>query len=229
LPNEKTVTPPAEEAPEAPDRPASSVSIEPALPPTEEHFRQRRSIDAALESDPFAFPAPGRDSEADSALSREEREARDAAIGPRVSPDEHHKADYIDPIEAFLTPKATEKPTKEVPLDRLGTVLKLRALSTPHYTRLVEQYTVVRRDRETGERVEQTKDRELRAQLIIDSTQNLDFNDERLYKHFKLRHRDPHALVEEMFLPGEVAQLSEWVMRVSGGERLFLEEEAKGF
>lgn len=224
------------DAPEAPGPSLSGVrpvvAVEAVMPPTDADFlaAAERANDAlAQKGDPFAYafapPTPADDEQ----QRAEDRAFKDRAAGVVVPPGEKPMVDYIDPIDSFLAADADELPFKDIPIPRRHTVLRMRALSTPHYSRLVEQFTVTRRDPETGERLEQTKDRELRCQLIMDSCENLDFHDERLYARFGLRSKDPYVLLERMFLPGEVAQLSEWVMRVSGGERLYQEETAKGF
>lgn len=144
-----------------------------------------------------------------------------ADVGPEV--DEGYPVPrYASPIEAFLSDEGSELPSDVFKIRRVNGFavdLVLQALPTPRYNRIIQDHTTLQRDKVTGERIETTRSRELKVQIIIESVQNLNFGDSRLMKKYKAQ--DPQQLVERMFLRGEIERIMAKVTEISG----FVEEE----
>lgn len=171
-------------------------------------------------------PIPG--SPADRVAASVEADLLDAAEIPRGSevPSEDGEAiiDYVDPMAALLDPVVDELPTTFVNIVRRrsdGSVitafkLEFRALATGRVEALRREYTRIVYDKKTHERVSRFKDREFRAQLIIESTVNMDWGSAELARRYNTS--DPHKLVEAVLLSGEVERCSAAVYRISGGD-----------
>ena len=158
-----------------------------------------------------------------------EADLLDAASAPRgvtldKDDDGEPVVDYADPMAALLDPVVDELPTTFVNIVRRrsdGSVitafrLEFRALETGRVEAMRREYTHIVFDKKTHERVTRFKDREFRAQLIIESTTNLDWGSAELQRRYKTN--DPHKLVEAVLLSGEVERCSAAVYRISGGD-----------
>lgn len=176
-------------------------------------------------------PAPGGREPYDPDAEQKETDDQDKAIrasaGPSSPPGEVRAPEWSSPIDAFLSAEAHELPTKVFRIERANGFrvdITLTAIPTPRYNKLVQQFTTWSRDKQTGERVQQTKDRELKAQLIIEAARDIDFNDKRLWEQYG--GQDPHHLVERMFLRGEIERMAGAVAALAGFVLDDLEEDA---
>lgn len=192
-----------------------------------------------LAEDHLGEPVPAvepYDADADQAAVAQSEAARSASIGPEVDATEgdprltDKSPTFTSPLEAFLSDKATEVPTRRVVLERANgfrVELTIRAVPTPRYNRIIEDHTTWRRDRDTGERIQDTKSREVKAELIIYAVQDIEFNHKGLWERYGAT--DRHSLVERMFLRGEIERLVDAIARVSGFDEAGLEDVPGNF
>jgi hypothetical protein len=185
--------------------------------------------DESLSGAPYVSPVPS-----DEELAQEGREASKIRAAQLRELGEEEPQDkvpsgtdivWLDPMEAFLTPKAKDLPEDDYPLLRLKTKVRVRAIPTARYKKLVTDLTRRRRVPETGEVYETVDQAKLKAQAIVMAAVNVDFRDARLLEFYKAL--DAEGCVERMLLPGEIDNIYSLIGKLSGFDSVFLEEAAK--
>lgn len=139
----------------------------------------------------------------------------------------HPQVQWQDPMDAFLAEAAADLPEDEFIIERntgVRTKLRLRAIPTERYNRLVREQTTRKMDKALREVVEVVNEEDLKAALILEATLNIDFNDPRLRQKYGAV--DVFGLVRRMFLKGEIEQLGIRIAELSGYERKYLEDQA---
>lgn len=104
-------------------------------------------------------------------------------------------------------------PTRDVSIDRLGFVITLRALTEKDISTLRKDCTHEKKAR-GGRKEKVFDDEEFNIALIEKSAINPDFNGQKLLKALKLS--SGREVIRRKFLAGEMAQLGDHVLELSG-------------
>lgn len=158
----------------------------------------------------------GYDPDADQRALAEGEAAQSRMLGPEVEPFTEEASRWGSPMDAFLSAEAQEVPTTKFKIQReTGFELELtvHAIPTPRYNRIIQDHTKWHRAPD-GSRVQETRDREVKAALIAEALKDIDFKDRRLYDAYG--GDDPTQLVERMFLRGEIERMAVAIAKVSG-------------
>lgn len=103
-------------------------------------------------------------------------------------------------------------PEKTVKIERLGIPVTLKGLRAKEVFRLREKYTM--RKEKRGQVIEQLDDEGFNAAIIVAATVKPNWADPRLLSKYQAS--GPEEVVKRVFLAGELAQLGNIVLELSG-------------
>ncbi|HEY8353535.1 MAG TPA: hypothetical protein VIK69_00795 [Methylophilaceae bacterium] len=120
------------------------------------------------------------------------------------------KMNEHDIIERLL--QAGDPPQKTVEIPRLGVAVTLKALTAKEIYRLREEYT--HRKEKRGQVIETFDEEGFHTGLVVAATVTPNWGDQRLMTHFQAS--EPAEVVKRVLLAGELAQLADVVLDLSG-------------
>lgn len=162
---------------------------------------------------------------------REETEIHERRQGDVVDPDSQPEYVWSDPMEAFLSDAALAVPEEDFPLVRESTgihvKLRVRAIPTARYNKLINDCTVRRRDKQTGEFITIVREDEVRIHVLLNGIVNIDFHSKALLKKHNVETAE--QLINKMLYKGEILQISNKIAALSGYEQMGMEDEAGNY
>jgi XkdN-like tail assembly chaperone len=146
-----------------------------------------------------------------------ETETAEKVSGPQAQMDQLREdmgiTENVDPLQALLNAPIGPQ-TGTWRCRRLGTTFSIRSLDNASYAKAQEQATRYVRNRRTGRMEKDVDGATLSFLVVVEGVTNPSFKDQNVLKKFESI--GPQDAVKKALLPGEIDQLAEKILALSG-------------